>query len=202
MTKAYVLIYDTDHGNREDCNIFYSPIEVFADADTRQKRIDFIESQTTYEIGYRKDDLDLMTGHEFDVPEHLLPYDDDEDNDEYAEGSQAYQLISEMAYDSDKPADYYFYAFESENPFMSFSDQEEKVTFVSVVPAAFFDEEKVMYDQSVSVDFGPGFYETMECEYEFEGSVEEARAAMLAVGARENAEFSAMIQRFVDDANG
>ena len=201
MTKTYVLIYDTDHGNREDCNIFYSPIEVFADAATRQKRIDFIESQSNYDIGFRQEDLDLLTVHEFDVPEHLLPY-DDEDNDEYAPGSEAYQLISQDEYDSTNPADYYFYAFETEDPF-DYHDTGAKITCVCVVPIKFFEEEQVMYDQSVSVDFGENFYETMECEYQYEGTVEAARAAMLAAGAQEHVDFTAMIQRcYVNDING
>lgn len=85
MTKAYVLIYDADNGSREDCNIFYSPIEVFADAEARAKRMDFIDTNAGYDIGYRTEDLELMIIHDFDIPENLLPYDDkdDEDEDEY-----------------------------------------------------------------------------------------------------------------------
>ena len=73
MTKAYVLIYDADNGSREDCNIFYSPIEVFADAETRAKRIAFIKANAGYDIGFRTNDLDLLEIHDFDIPENLLP---------------------------------------------------------------------------------------------------------------------------------
>lgn len=194
MTKAYVLIYDTDNGSREDCNIFYSPIEVFADAETRAKRMDFIDTNAGYDIGYRTEDIELMTIHDFDIPENLLPYNDDDEAEEYT-------VVEHKDYDSSNPADYYFYAFEALDPW-DFKDKAQMLTFVNVVPAKFFDDEKCMYDQSISAEFGDRFSETMECEYEFEGTPEEARAEMLALGARENAEFSQMIQRYVDEYNG
>lgn len=85
-TKIYVLIYDYDHGNREDCNIFYSPIEVFADAATREKRIDLL-CKTNPDIGYRTEDLEPMTIHDFDIPDQYLPDPDDEVADTDADDS-------------------------------------------------------------------------------------------------------------------
>ena len=107
---VYVLIYDVDHGSREDCNIFYSPIEVFATAVARQERINLL-TKTNSDIGWREEDLELQTTGDFEIPEHYLPYDDedededddssdddaDEDNDEFAEGSEALTLLEELA---------------------------------------------------------------------------------------------------------
>lgn len=77
---VYVLIYDVDYGSREDCNIFYSPIEVFADAKTRQDRIDFI-TKVNSEVGFRTEDLDFMTDVSLTWESSIFGWDDDEDDD-------------------------------------------------------------------------------------------------------------------------
>jgi hypothetical protein len=43
VTTAYLLYYDTDYGNREEWNFSYTPIEVFTDEETRDRRIEFIK---------------------------------------------------------------------------------------------------------------------------------------------------------------
>ena len=43
--KIYLLYYDTDYGNREEWNTFYTPCEAFDSEAKRQARIDFIRSQ-------------------------------------------------------------------------------------------------------------------------------------------------------------
>lgn len=78
---VYVLIYDVDYGSREDCNIFYSPIEVFADPETRQKRIDFI-AKANPDVGFRTNDLDFMTDITVTEEGSIFGWDDDEDDDE------------------------------------------------------------------------------------------------------------------------
>lgn len=104
---VYVLIYDVDHGSREDCNIFYSPIEVFATAASRQERINLL-TKTNSDIGWRTEDLELQTTGDFEIPEHYLPYDDededddssdDDDDDEVVEGSDealVVELLEEL----------------------------------------------------------------------------------------------------------
>ncbi len=110
---VYVLIYDVDHGSREDCNIFYSPIEVFSTAAARQARIQKL-TDLNEDIGWREEDLELHDNADFEVAEHYHPYededddeytqteflpdeDDEEDNDEYAEGSEPFNLMMELA---------------------------------------------------------------------------------------------------------
>lgn len=45
--KVYLLYYDTDMGEREEWNTFYTPCEVFATNQERQARIDVIKAQST-----------------------------------------------------------------------------------------------------------------------------------------------------------
>ncbi len=40
----YALHYDHDHGNREDWNVFYTPLELFAIKAERDKRISAIRA--------------------------------------------------------------------------------------------------------------------------------------------------------------
>jgi len=80
---VYLLIYDVDHGSREDCNIFYSPIEVFADVATRAARIDIL-TKANADIGWREEDLELQTTADFEIPSQYLD-DDDQPIDDYFE---------------------------------------------------------------------------------------------------------------------
>ena len=43
--KLYLLYYDTDRGDREEWNTFYTPCEVFDSAAKRRARIEFIKQQ-------------------------------------------------------------------------------------------------------------------------------------------------------------
>ena len=184
MTKAYVLIYDTDNGSREDCNIFYSPIEVFADPETRAKRIEFIENNTGYDIGFRTEDLDLLTDHLFDIPENLLPYDDeDEDQD-----------VSEYDAPTD-PTQYLFYAHEDESPWNSDTGDDTKSTMIAICPEDYFRKTGYQWDQHTPLDLSDKISEVAEGLFEYEGTVEEARAELLAMGMKEDAAYTAFIQK-------
>jgi hypothetical protein len=44
--KVYLLYYDNDHGDRENWNTFYTPVEVFLSKKERQDRIDFIKANS------------------------------------------------------------------------------------------------------------------------------------------------------------
>jgi hypothetical protein len=64
--KLYLLYYDTDHGNREAWNTFYTPVEVFDSAEKRQARMDFIQKQVDedgepVEYDFHEVDTELMT---------------------------------------------------------------------------------------------------------------------------------------------
>ena len=64
--KLYLLYYDTDYGNREEWNTFYTPCEVFDSVAKRQARIDFIKSQVDedgepVEYGFHEVDTEIMT---------------------------------------------------------------------------------------------------------------------------------------------
>lgn len=46
MTKVFLLFYSKDEGNREDWSVFYTPVEIFSNADARQRRIDQLLKQS------------------------------------------------------------------------------------------------------------------------------------------------------------
>ena len=65
--KLYLLYYDTDRGDREEWNTFYTPCEVFDSAAKRRARIDFIKAQVDedgepVEYGFHEVDTEIMTG--------------------------------------------------------------------------------------------------------------------------------------------
>lgn len=196
MTKAYVLIYDTDNGNREDCNIFYSPIEVFADPETRQKRIDFIEANAGYDIGFREEDLDLLTDHLFDIPENLLPYDDDEEDDSddnEDEFGEAFAKSRGALADTDedlKPvnpfAEYIFAAGLADDAW----DDTEKVTTVYVAKRDDFAQSGTLAADSLTIRMPWGFGEIDSGRYEYDGTVAVAKQLLIDLGMQEDDKFT------------
>lgn len=44
----YLLFYDTNYGDREEWNTFYTPIEAFSSAEEREKRKDQIRKLAEY----------------------------------------------------------------------------------------------------------------------------------------------------------
>jgi len=64
MTTVYLLYYDTDYGSREEWNTFYTPCEVFATEEHRQRRIDFIKANSeeyTDDDRFELVELEMMT---------------------------------------------------------------------------------------------------------------------------------------------
>ena len=198
MTKAYVLIYDTDNGSREDCNIFYSPIEVFADPETRQKRIEFIEANAGYDIGFREEDLDLMTDHLFDIPENLLPYDDDDDeeddsDDDEDEFGEAFAKSRGALADTDedlKPvnpfAEYIFAVGLADDAW----DNTEKVTTVYVAKREDFENSGALAADSLPIRMPWGFGEIDSGRYEYDGSIVVAKQLLIDLGMQEHDAFA------------
>ena len=61
---VYLLYYDTDYGSREEWNTFYTPCEVFATEEQRQRRIDFIKANSeeyTDDDHFCLKELEIMT---------------------------------------------------------------------------------------------------------------------------------------------
>jgi hypothetical protein len=81
MAKVYVLFYDVDYGDRENWNTFYTPCEVFADAETRRGRIDFVKSKVDDEdFDFHTLDIDVSSTSDLPILGHFE--DDLEEDDE------------------------------------------------------------------------------------------------------------------------
>ncbi len=185
MTKVYVLIYDADNGSREDCNIFYSPIEVFADTATRSKRIDYVSKHSQYEVGYRTEDLEFETTHDFELPYNLKP-DDDADND--------WTDVSDYRVPFD-PTQYLFHAYDDESPWNGDTGEDDRSTMIAICPEDYFKKTGYQWDQHTPLDFSDKISEIQEGLFEYEGTVEQARAELLAMGLREDAAYTAFVQK-------
>jgi len=183
MTKVYVLIYDADNGSREDCNIFYSPIEVFADTATREQRIDYVSKHSRYEVGYRTEDLEFETTHDFELPYNLKPDDDDDDNN-----------VSDYRVPSD-PTQYLFYAYKDESPWNGDTGEDDLSTMIAICPEDYFKKTGYQWDQHTPLDFSDKISEVQEGQFEYDGTIEEARAELLAMGLREDAAYTAFVQK-------
>jgi hypothetical protein len=201
---VYVLIYDVDHGSREDCNIFYSPIEVFSDAKTRQARIQKL-TDLNEDIGWREEDLELHDNADFEISEHYQPYadedeedDDEEDDDDSDVGNTPTVNIWRYVPPTD-PSGYCFYACQA--PDMFGDEDDELVTTVSITPIDYFEQTGNMYDQHSEVELPDGFDEVMEGQFVYDGTVDEAKAALLSLGMVENPAFCKMIQDYMDKCN-
>ena len=62
--KLYLLYDDTDHGNREAWNTFYTPVEVFDSEEKRQARMDVIQALSEDykdDDSFHEVDLDIMS---------------------------------------------------------------------------------------------------------------------------------------------
>lgn len=97
---------------------------------------------------------------------------------------------------SKSPDDYLFHARTTSDPY----DRNQQVTLVVITPEIYFVKEGYLYDQHLAVELPDGFDCAMEGQYTFKGTVEEARAALLAAGFRESAKFSNE-PWFADDAD-
>jgi hypothetical protein len=181
MTKVYVLVYDADNGSREDCNIFYSPIEVFADTATRSKRIDYVSKHSQYEVGYRTEDLEFETTHDFELPYNLKPDDDDNDVSDYGAPSD--------------PTQYLFYVYKDESPWNGDTGEDAMSTMIAICPEDYFKKTGYQWDQHTPLDFSDNISEIQEGLFEYEGTIEQARAELLAQGLREDAAYTAFVQK-------
>jgi hypothetical protein len=81
MTKIYALFYDCDNGNREDWNIFYTPLELFATAEERAARIAYIKSKASDpELDFEERDLELTTDTNALIDRKVMVEDDDDED--------------------------------------------------------------------------------------------------------------------------
>lgn len=79
--KLYMLSFDTDNGEREDWNVFYTPVEAFSSEQLRQDRIDYLtnaidEDGYKCEYSFHKYEIDL------DASVGLKDHENDEDWEE------------------------------------------------------------------------------------------------------------------------
>lgn len=206
-TKIYVLIYDYDHGNREDCNIFYSPIEVFADSATREKRIDLL-CKTNPDIGYRTEDLEPMTIHDFDIPDQYLPDPEDEaadtdaddsasedDADDTAQPITAHMppeeaegdgfIYGERSWLSVDPEEYLFYATYSKIPVLG-----KRVTAVYIVPVRYWNEHRQRCTEECRIDLPFEFENLGDNIFMYDGTPSAARGKLREAGIQEDQEFN------------
>jgi hypothetical protein len=83
MTKVYALFYDIDNNDREDWNVFYTPLEIFPTKELRDARIKFLKDDVddpAFSIEER--DLEFSTTADFTIdPKITGEYDNDEDED-------------------------------------------------------------------------------------------------------------------------
>jgi hypothetical protein len=78
MAKVYALFYDFEEGgDRENWNVFYTPLEIFTDKAVRDARKDYIES-TYPDLTCECRDLDVTTTMDADIEDSYKPYEDDE----------------------------------------------------------------------------------------------------------------------------
>lgn len=207
-TKIYVLIYDTDNGNREDCNIFYSPVEVFADAATRDQRIDYVSKNSQYEIGFRTEDLEFETTHDFELPEHLKPDPDEaatddtsddtaseDDNDDATQPVTAHMPPEEEAGDgfiygerswlSVDPEEYLFSARLSQIPVFG-----KRATLIHIVPVRYWNEHNQLCVEECRIDL-PFEFEKLDANcYMYDGTPSAARGKLREMGILEDQEFN------------
>ena len=205
-TKIYVLIYDHDHGSREDCNIFYSPIEVFADSATREKRIDLL-SKTNPDIGYRTEDLEPMTIHDFDIPDQYLPDPDDEEDDTAdddaadediddadqpvaahmppAEAEGDGFIYGERSWLSVDPAEYLFYATYGKIPLNG-----KRVSLIYIVPVRYWNDHKQRCEEECRIDLPFDFENLGDNIFMYDGTPSAARGKLRDYGILEDADFN------------
>lgn len=187
---VYLLIYDEDNGSREDCNIFYSPIEVFADAATREKRISLL-SKINPDIGYREENLELQTTADFEIPYQFRDDDDDEDDEDDANK----ELYGDVEYTD--PSQYLFYAYEYESPWNGDTGEDDTSTLIAICPEDYFRGTGFQWDQGIPLDFNDKFGEVLEGLFEYEGTVEEARAELLSMGLKEDEDYTAFVKSYM-----
>ncbi len=206
-TKIYVLIYDTDNGNREDCNIFYSPIEVFADAATRDQRIDYVNKHSQYEVGFRTEDLEFETTHDFALPDHLKPDEDDvadtdssddtaseDDTDDVAQAVTPHMpppeaedkfIYGERSWLSVDPEEYLFSARLSQIPVFG-----KRATLIYIVPVRYWNEHKQLCVEECRIDL-PFDFEKLDANcYMYDGTPSAARGKLRDMGILEDQEFN------------
>jgi hypothetical protein len=201
MTKAYILIYNADTGSQVDGNVAYSTVEVFDDAEMRDARINYIIENVDYDVIFRTDDVDVMIEYDFEIPERSKS-DDTDQSDEFDQT------------EGNNPRDYYFHVFED---FFELNDDgdiddeddleedvndiedAESVTIVLITPSKYFDETGTAWNDPVPLKLKDRFIELGHCEYEYEGTVAQARAELFSMGFRESVAFSRMIQNYLDD---
>jgi hypothetical protein len=109
--------------------------------------------------------------------EEFFAYEDDEADD-----------------DSDDPSDYLFHVYQSQG---LWEEASPIMTLVTICPEAYFRETGAQWDQHIPLGLSEDMDELQEGLFEYAGDVDEARKELLAMGLREDPEYSEFIQKHI-----
>lgn len=82
MAKIYLLYYDYDHGDRENWNVFYTPVEAYSTKELRDARIEEVKKAPDYgdTLSYHEVDREIDAP-ESNAADYLDPEAEDEEWD-------------------------------------------------------------------------------------------------------------------------
>ena len=183
MNKVYVLFYDEeDNGARENWNTFHTSLEVYTDLDICNQRMDFIEKRYPGVVCHIvESDISTVSDKSLDDEYSFLLEDED------SEVSNDYDAPTD-------PAEYLFYAYDAESPWAGETGEDIRSTMIAVCPEEYFKKTGYQWDQHTALDFSDKISEVMEGLFEYDGTVEEARAELLAMGLKEDAEYTKFVK--------
>lgn len=97
----------------------------------------------------------------------------------------------------DDPEDYLFHVYTAESPWAGETGEEHMVTMVTICPEAYFRKTGYQWDQHIPLALSEDMDEVQEGLFEYAGDTDEARVELLAMGLREDPEYSAFIQKHI-----
>ena len=199
--KVYLLIYDVDEGNREDCNIFYSPIELFDDPVTRGERIRLLQ-QTNPEIGFRTEDLEVNRSYSFPISDRYTNNEDEDigkyEDEDVEDDEDDDQASSEPVEPDDpnklKPNQVLYHTQLGPDHF----GRTGFIPQVFLYPKDKFQETKSFSDDEfeLSVTLDRRFVEIHTNVYQFNGTLREADSYLYGYGFVQDEDFSQVVEDF------
>lgn len=97
----------------------------------------------------------------------------------------------------DDPTYYLFHVYTAESPWAGETGEEQMVTMVAICPETYFRQTGYQWDQDIPLLLSPKLEAEMVSLIEYAGTVDEARAELLALGLREDPEYSKFIQKHI-----
>ena len=138
--------------------------------------------------------LDMVLGGELDPMIALQMCLDFMSEAEVAEMMDTNDLMADdaEAEEFDDPEDYLFHVYQSQG---LWEEASPIMTLVTICPEAYFRETGAQWDQHIPLGLSEDMDELQEGLFEYAGDVDEARKELLAMGLREDPEYSELIQR-------